>query len=96
MQAIRRLPEMFRLQPTEQYKAVIILLGTICVLFAITMLPAAGLSFGLVALLLFAVFIAPRMSLTLPRSDLYVSFSDSVVFFSFLAYGGRDGIIVGG
>ena len=85
---------MFRLQPTEQYKFAIIAFGMACLLFALVTIPTESLTPGLVGVMLFAIYVAPRMTLTLPRSELYVSFSDSVVFFTFLLYGGEIAIIV--
>ncbi|HQU91401.1 MAG TPA: EAL domain-containing protein [Pyrinomonadaceae bacterium] len=94
MQTTRRLPDMFRLQPTEQYKFAIIAFGMACLLFALVTIPTESLTPGLVGVMLFSIYVAPRMTLTLPRSELYVSFSDSVVFFTFLLYGGEIAIIV--
>ncbi len=85
---------MFRLQPTEQYKFAIIAFGMACLLFALVTIPTESLTPGLVGVMLFSIYVAPRMTLTLPRSELYVSFSDSVVFFTFLLYGGEIAIIV--
>lgn len=94
MSATRHLPEMLKIQPTEQYKAGIITVGMACLLFALATLPTAALSLGFLALVLFACFVAPRMTLTLPRSKFYISFSDSVVFFTFLVYGGETAIVI--
>jgi len=85
---------MFRLHPTEQYKVTVIALGAASLAFALITFPTASLGLGFVAILLFSLFIAPRMTLTVPRSSLYVSFSDAVVFFTFLVYGGQMAIIV--
>jgi len=85
---------MLRLKPSEQYKFVVITLGLACLLFALATVPSGSLTIGLASVLLFAVFVAPRMTLTLPRSELYISFSDSVVFFTFLVYGGEMAIVV--
>ena len=94
MSATRHLPEMLKIQPTEQYKAGIITAGISCLFFALATLPIAALSLGFLALVLFACFVAPRMTLTLPRSKFYISFSDSVVFFTFLVYGGQTAIVI--
>src|SRR5215204_6816682 len=94
MSATRHLPEMLKIQPTDQYKAGIITAGMVCLLYALATLPTAALSLGFLVLILFACFVAPRMTLTLPRSKFYISFSDSVVFFTFLVYGGETAIVV--
>jgi hypothetical protein len=59
---------MLRFQPAEQYKFGIIMLGMACLLFALAAIPAGTLTLGLLGVLLFATFVAPRMTLTLPRS----------------------------
>lgn len=94
MQTASRLPDMFRLHPTEQFKVAVIALGAASLAFALLTIPTASLGLGFVAVLLFSIFIAPRMTLTVPRSEIYVSFSDAIVFFTFLVYGGQMAIIV--
>ena len=94
MQYASRLPDMFRLHPTEQYKIAVIALGAASLAVALITIPTASLGLGFVAILLFSIFIAPRMTLTVPRSSLYVSFSDAVIFFTFLVYGGQMAVIV--
>lgn len=94
MQTIRRLPNMLRFEPIEQYKLAMILLGFICLAVAIFVIPMTSLGLGLAAVLLFAILIAPRMALSLPRSKFTVTFSDSVIFFTFLVYGGEAAVIV--
>ncbi len=72
-----------------------ILIGVVCVVFAIGNLSTSAFSRGFVAVLAFSVLIAPRMSLALPRSKFAISFSDALVFLTFLLYGGPAAIIVG-
>ncbi len=45
-------------------------------------------------MLIFAVALAPKMSLQFPRSNLTLSFSDSVVFLTFLIYGGEMAVLI--
>ncbi|MEO5859324.1 MAG: EAL domain-containing protein [Pyrinomonadaceae bacterium] len=94
MQTTRRLPDMFRLQPTEQYKFAIIAFGMTCLLFALSASLTSIFSLGSLAILLFACFIAPRLTLSLPRSNFFVSFTDSVIFFTYLVYGAEFAIVV--
>src|ERR1043166_449437 len=49
---------------------------------------------GFLCVVAFSVLIAPRMTLTLPRSRFAISFSDALVFFTFLFYGGPAAIVV--
>lgn len=80
---------MERKQLADYIKAVVIGLGTLVTGLALFMLPANSFGWGYVLLLSFAILIAPRMSLTLPRSKFSISFSDAVVFLAFLVYGGE-------
>lgn len=88
------LPSMLRTRLTEHYKMVIIFLGLISLGIALANLTAKALSFGYLAVLIFAVVVAPRMALSLPRSKFFVTFSDSIVFFTFLVYGGETAVVV--
>lgn len=75
-------------------RSAIIILGVSCLSFALFKLPSLALSWGFVSVLVFAVFVAPKMSIKIPRSDLVLSFSDSVVFLTFLLYGGEMAILI--
>lgn len=74
-------------------KGSVILTGFICLAFAVGELPRATLGWGFLLVLAFSTVVAPRMSLTLPHSKFTISFSDSVIFLSFLLYGGEVAII---
>jgi diguanylate cyclase (GGDEF)-like protein len=75
-------------------KSAVILLGSLCLMGAIVTLPISSLSYGFPLILLFGLLIAPRMSLELPRSRFAISFSDALIFVTFLLYGGQAAIIV--
>ncbi len=75
-------------------RATIIILGSVCVCFALAKLPSGAFSWSFLFVLTFAVFLAPRMSLQIPRSNLMLSFSDSIVFLTFLVYGGEMAILI--
>ena len=84
---------MNRKRLSDYYKAIIIVIGAICVGWALFSLHESAFSLGYVFLLLFSVLIAPRLSLILPRSKFSVSFSDALIFLCFLVYGGEAAII---
>lgn len=75
-------------------KAVVIALGAACLAFAFSTFPSSSLTFGYFFLLAFSLFVAPRMTLTLPRSKFAISFSDCLIFVTFLLYGGPGAIIL--
>ncbi len=76
------------------YKISIAVLGGICFILALFNLKANTLSWQFSLMLLFAVLIAPRMSITLPRSRFILNFSDSIIFLTFLLFGGEAAIII--
>lgn len=45
-------------------------------------------------MLVFGAFVAPRLTLRMPRSRFAISFSDSLIFLAFLLYGGESAIII--
>ncbi|MBS1793878.1 MAG: bifunctional diguanylate cyclase/phosphodiesterase [Acidobacteria bacterium] len=76
------------------YKLSIALLGGVCLLAASLHLDPAVISWKFGILFLFTVLIAPRLSLTLPRSKFILNFSDSMVFLTFLLFGGEAAILI--
>lgn len=76
------------------YKLAIILLGGYSFVFATANLDARIFDWRFVAFSVFALLIANRMSLTLPNSKFVLSFSDSMVFLTFLLFGGEAGIFI--
>ncbi len=72
----------------------IILLGLLCVGFSYVNLPPAAISWGYLGLLGIGVFIAPRLALSLPRSNFHISFADTLILVAFLLYGGEAAIVL--
>lgn len=75
-------------------KGVVILAGIVCFAIALANVAMTAFTWGFVCVLAFSVLVAPRMTLTLPRSRFAISFSDALVFFTFLLYGGPAAIVV--
>ncbi len=72
----------------------IILLGLLCLGFAYVNLPPAAISWGYLGLLGIGVFIAPKLTLSLPRSNFHISFADALILVAFLLYGGEAAIVL--
>ncbi|MDM7921820.1 MAG: bifunctional diguanylate cyclase/phosphodiesterase [Pyrinomonadaceae bacterium] len=85
---------MFRDKVSSYTKAAVIFLGAVCLLAALATLSLDVFKWKFFLILAFAVTIAPRMSLTLPRSKFAISFSDALVFLTLLLYGGQAAVIV--
>jgi diguanylate cyclase (GGDEF)-like protein len=85
---------MNRESTTAFYKISIALTGGLCFLLALLNLKPQVLTWKFAVLFLFTILIAPRMSIALPRSKFILSFSDSMVFLSFLLFGGEAAIII--
>ncbi len=75
-------------------KGIVILAGIVCFAIAFANVAMTTLTWGFVCVLAFSILVAPRMTLTLPRSKFAISFSDALVFFTFLFYGGPAAIVV--
>jgi diguanylate cyclase (GGDEF)-like protein len=76
------------------YKISIGFVGGLCFILALFNLKSDVFSWQFLLFFLSAALIAPRMSLTLPRSRFILSFSDSMIFLSFLLFGGWAAIII--
>lgn len=76
-----------------QVKIAVSALGLVALAAAGAVAPLSQIGVGYVLVLAFAVFAAPRMTLQLSRSNLTLSFSDAVVFFTFIVYGGELAVI---
>lgn len=68
-------------------------LGILALAGALAAVPFTPIGFSYIFILAFAVFAAPRMTLQLSGSNLTLSFSDAVVFFTFIVYGGELAVI---
>jgi diguanylate cyclase (GGDEF)-like protein len=76
------------------FKSAVLLLGGLSFTFAVLNLDLKVLNWSFILLTIFTLTIAPRMSLNLPRSNYALSFSDSVIFLTFLLFGGEAAIIL--
>lgn len=85
---------MNRKRLSEYSKIAIIALGTVVFVFAVLTFPASAFNWGYFLLLVFSVTITPRLSLTLPRPNLAISFSDALIFISLVMFGGPAAIVL--
>lgn len=84
---------MSREKLSNYIKGVVILLGTTCAALAVVYFPREAINLGFAALMFFAVIVAPRLSLSLPRSAFVLTFSDSLTFLAYLTYGPEAAIL---
>ena len=75
-------------------KATIVAIGAVVIILDLAHLRDQALSMGFALLLALAALVAPRMSLVIPRSKIVISFSDSVVYLSFLLYGPECAVVM--
>jgi diguanylate cyclase (GGDEF)-like protein len=75
-------------------KGIVIFVGVVCLSFALIFLPSQAYSLGFLLVVIFSTAVAPRLSLTLPRSKFAISFSDACVFAAFLFFGGQAAVVV--
>jgi diguanylate cyclase (GGDEF)-like protein len=87
-------PFMERKLAYETAKGTVILAGIFAISLASANLAMGIFSWGFAFVLAFAVIVAPRMSLALPRSKFAISFADALIFLTFLLYGGPAAVVV--
>ncbi len=75
-------------------KAIVITTGVFAFTFALANVSMETFSWGFLVVLAFAILVAPRMTLALPRSRFAISFADASVFLTFLLFGGPTAIVV--
>lgn len=76
------------------YKLTIIFLGCFALLMAFSQLEVAILDWRFFFFILFTLVTASRLSLRLPKTDVVLSFSDSMIFLAFLLFGGIEAILI--
>jgi diguanylate cyclase (GGDEF)-like protein len=87
-------PVMSRESISSYTKGIVILSGGVCFALSLANLPAHAVSWGFLIVLALAAIVAPKLTLRIPRSRLFVSFSDALIFLSFLIYGGEAAIVL--
>lgn len=76
------------------YKFAVLLLGALSFAFAVSHTDPKVFDWRFAAFAFFTLLIASRMSLTLPNSKFVLSFSDSMIFLTFLVFGGEAAIFI--
>lgn len=74
--------------------AAVIVAGTLCVLFALTIIETARIDFYLVLLAVFTIAVGSRTTVQIPRFKSHVSVSDTFIFLVLLLYGGEFAILL--
>lgn len=72
----------------------VILLGSACLAWALAWFPIRDLGWGFILMLVTATILAPRMSLSLPRSEFALNFSDSIIFLTYLMHGFGAAVLI--
>jgi diguanylate cyclase (GGDEF)-like protein len=72
----------------------VIVVGTVCLALGLIYFPFAKMNLGYLALVFISAVLIPRMSLAIPRSNVAVSFSETLVFLTFLIYGPAPAIFL--
>ncbi|REJ78033.1 MAG: phosphodiesterase [Acidobacteria bacterium] len=76
------------------YVYVVSVFGLASIIFAVANLDTSGLNTSTLILILGALLITSRLTLSLPRSNSHLSFSDTMIFFSFLFFSGELAILL--
>lgn len=78
---------------SSNYRLIVIALGGMGLLYALVNLGETAIDGHFILFLLFAFFLAPFMNLKLPRGNLALGFSDSLIVLCFLFYGGKAAVV---
>jgi len=81
-------------RPTAFYKYIVIAAGFISIFWASAHLSKEVFSSNFLFYSVFALLLIPFMSITLPRGKFILSFSDALIFISFILYGGEAAILL--
>ena len=76
------------------FKIVVTFLGIIFFSFALFNLSADVFNLNFVLLFVFTIFVVPRLTLKLPYSNFWASFSEPLIFITFIFFGGESAIIL--
>lgn len=76
------------------YKITVIFIGAIAFVLAVLQTNASNIDFRFVLFTLFTITLSSRMSITIPRTDFHLTFSDSMIFLAFLSFGGQEAIFI--
>ena len=88
------LPNMNRETVLNYAKGTIIFAGAVCLAVTVVNLPNVAISWQYLLLLALTITVAPRMTLRIPRSRLFVNFSDALIILSFITYGGEAAVLL--
>jgi diguanylate cyclase (GGDEF)-like protein len=83
-----------RLQILQIFKTLAIVIGGMVLLYAIFAIDRSKIDFGLLFLAIVNIVVVSRMTLHVPASDIFITFSDGVLFFTLLLYGPEAAIIL--
>lgn len=76
------------------YKLAVPIAGGLILVFTVVNISQKVFNWTFFGYMLFTILIASRMSFSLPGSKVFLSFSDSMIFLTFLFYGGETAIFV--
>lgn len=85
---------MSREKLTNHFKMAVIILGALCLGWALLTLSSEALSLSYFLVVIVSIALTPPINLTLPRSRFTITFSDALIFLCFLIYGGAAAILL--
>lgn len=84
----------FKQKIFEIFKNTVIVLGAIAVIFAFLNTDTKKIDFGFLVLTVVSIVLVSRMTLHLPAANIWITFSDGMLFLTFLLYGSEAAIIL--
>lgn len=78
----------------KYYKLFITILGIICIPLSIYNVNTDFLTWQYLIFVIFTLTVASRMTIEIPRTSIFLSFSNSMIYLAFLSFGGVAAIII--
>ena len=78
----------------KNYKLFITIVGIVCVPLSIINVNTDFLNWQYIVFVIFTLTVASRMTIEIPRTSTFLSFSNSMIYLAFLSFGGVAAIII--
>lgn len=85
---------MYRKNILKIYLAAVGFFGGCSILYALANLDTDSLSLGMVLIMMAALLLTSKLTLSIPHTDTSFTFADTIIFLSFLLYGGELAILL--
>ena len=82
------------ISPTKKYMYAVILIGFVCLAFALFNFPYKEINFQLIVLFALTIGLGSRISVQIPRFTSHIAVSDTFIFLALMLFGGEVAIVL--